>query len=471
MKRLTLILIATLVAVSSATQVLVPEFAVENESLLSQAERSYLTNVLREQALKTLPPEQNYTVLSEESTMDSVYFTTQSQISQFGSSLAISVELYQAPEKKLLASFNDKGANAEELEKVINEKAGDLFNKVKANDGSVDSAQVANGSLSVQPKLKKDIGEYKDLKVVIDSTAYTETNIELVAGTHTVQISHPCYEPFNVTVVIEGGKHQVLADSLKATSACVAPVVKTTDSVLTVQKEPKKDSVAKKAAPQKQGKRWWLGASVAATYNDFYGTNFGFGSLKSGDDYTLKLSGADELLGNYWGFGANIGIGGLFLFKPNFGVRADIALASRRGTGESNVTVKLYWDDDSRRPEKSDLQLDYYVRQMNIDVPVAFRYILPNSVYAELGPMMSFSLYSKTKFKVTDMYGVEEFREHDCFDVFEFDAVAGVGMMRHIGKSILDLNLRFVLGVTPLNDADDAPRTWQGQFNIAYWFI
>jgi hypothetical protein len=43
--------------------------------------------------------------------------------------------------------------------------------------------------------------------------------------------------------------------------------------------------------------------------------------------------------------------------------------------------------------------------------------------------------------------------------------------MRNIGKSIVDFNLRFVLGVTPLNDSDDAPKTWQGQFNISYWFI
>ena len=135
------------------------------------------------------------------------------------------------------------------------------------------------------------------------------------------------------------------------------------------------------------------------------------------------------------------------------------------------MAVKLYWDDEDRQPEKSDLEIEHYVRQMNIDIPLGFRYILPNQMYVELGPMASFNLYSKTKFEVTDIYGTQEFREHNCFKTFEFDVLGGIGLMRHIGKTILDFNMRFVLGVTPLSDGSDSPKTWQGQFNIAYWFL
>ena len=62
---------------------------------------------------------------------------------------------------------------------------------------------------------------------------------------------------------------------------------------------------------------------------------------------------------------------------------------------------------------------------------------------------------------MSHIYGTQEFREHDCFNTFEFAIVSGVGVMRPIGKSMLDVGLRFVVGVTPLSDADDSPKTWQ----------
>ena len=218
-------------------------------------------------------------------------------------------------------------------------------------------------------------------------------------------------------------------------------------------------------------KRFWAGLTVAGTYNDFHGTKFGFDNIESGEGYQLKVKGADDVMANYWGIGANVGLSGLFLINSYFGVRADLALASRRGNGESDVSVRLYWDDETRQPEKSDIKMKYYVRQMNIDVPLALRFMFPSRVYLEAGPMMSFNLYSKTKFSVTDIYGTEEFREHDCFDVFEFATVYGIGGMRPIGKTMLDIGLRFVYGITALSDADDSPKTWQWQFNIAFWFI
>lgn len=225
---------------------------------------------------------------------------------------------------------------------------------------------------------------------------------------------------------------------------------------------------SKKDTPQK---KFWAGAFVAATYNDFYGTKFGFENLESGDDYTLKVEGADDVLGNYWGVGGNIGLSGLYLFTPFFGLRADLGVAFRRGSGKSDVTVKVYWEDVARIPEKSDLEIDYHVEQLNIDIPLAMRVLLPGMIYAELGPMMSFNLYSKCKFDIDDEFGTQEIRETNTFKVVEFDLLTGVGVMRPVGKSILDFNLRFVLGITPLNDADDPPKTWQWQFNVAYWFI
>ena len=217
--------------------------------------------------------------------------------------------------------------------------------------------------------------------------------------------------------------------------------------------------------------KWMVGLTVAGTYNDFWGTKFGFDHIQPSRDYQLRIEGVGELMSNYWGVGANAGLTALFLFKPYLGLRTDVVLASRRGSGESDVTVKLYWNDASRQPEKSDIKMKYYVRQMNIDVPIAARFILPSQVYFEAGPLFSFNMYSKIKFSVTDMYGTGEYREHACFNTFEFAALGGIGVMRPIGKTVLDIGLRFVFGITPLSDMDDAPKTWQGQFNVAYWFI
>ena len=231
-----------------------------------------------------------------------------------------------------------------------------------------------------------------------------------------------------------------------------------------------KASVTKPEEKLAPRKKFWGGVFAGATYNDFWDTKFGFANLKSGDGYTLKVDGADDLLGNYWGVGVNGGLSGLFLFNSYIGLRADVGVAFRQGKGRSDVTVKLFWNDESRTPEKADLEIAYSEKQLNIDVPVLLRAMVPNVMYVEAGPVASFNLYSHHKSTVKE-YGSETFKENGGLNVFEFDVAFGLGTMRPVGKSMLDFNLRFVLGITPLSDSDDSPKTWQGQFNVTYWFL
>lgn len=281
---------------------------------------------------------------------------------------------------------------------------------------------------------------------------------------------------YREVVAVDLKWHEVVKVSHEMKERKVAPVADDTrDLAEMAYDELDGNKPERRVAPLKQDeppqKRFWGGVFAAATYNDFYGTEFGFGKLKSGDDYTLKVEGADDVLGNYWGVGANIGFGGLYLLTSNIGFRADVGVAWRQGSGKSDVTVKVFWYEEGRDPEKSDLEIDYHINQINIDVPLALRVMLPSMVYAEVGPIMSFNLYSKCEFDIDDEFGTQEIREDNTFKAFEFDVFGGVGVMRPIGKSFLDFSLRFVLGITPLNDSNDAPKTWQGQFNIAYWFI
>lgn len=127
-------------------------------SLLTLQERLYLTDVLRGQAVKILPAEQNFTIMTRENisvmlppgtTIEdcegsclaetgkniSADYVAQARVTFFGGSLAISAEIYETAGNKLLASFNGRGAGVNELENIIKEQSADFFRKVKGATG------------------------------------------------------------------------------------------------------------------------------------------------------------------------------------------------------------------------------------------------------------------------------------------------------------------------------------------------
>lgn len=236
--------------------------------------------------------------------------------------------------------------------------------------------------------------------------------------------------------------------------------------------------VAESAAPASSAsatpafKRFYMGVFASATYNDFYDSKLGLGGLnKKTSSYELVLSGGDDLMGNYWGIGANFGLSALFMVNPIFGLHMELGGAYRQGKGESDMTAVLMWTDEDKGTERVDLNIEYSMKQFNIDIPLFVRFVAPFGMYVEAGPMVSFSLYSQDKSTIDDGFGAQEYKNDDACDTFEFDAAFGIGTTQKIGSKALDVGLRFVLGITPLSDADDAPKTWQGQFNVAFWFI
>jgi hypothetical protein len=161
----------------------------------------------------------------------------------------------------------------------------------------------------------------------------------------------------------------------------------------------------------------------------------------------------------------------MFIASPYFNLRSDLNIALRQGTGKTNASVILDWKDSDKTDEKSDLEIEYSATQLNIDLPFLARVTIPGAIYFEAGPMFSFNVYSKSESKITDIYGTQKFDENGGLKAFEFDLATGIGISRSIGKSMLDFDLRFVFGMTRLSDANDAPKTWQGQLNITYWFL
>ena len=135
------------------------------------SDRQYLTNVLREEAVKQLPAEEDYTImtrdnisamlppgkaiedcegscLAETGRNISADYICQARVSSFGSKLALSAEIYETAGNKLVASFNGNGKNVEALLNVIKENAPEFFGKVKVSKRDAGSGGIGDAPVS-----------------------------------------------------------------------------------------------------------------------------------------------------------------------------------------------------------------------------------------------------------------------------------------------------------------------------------
>lgn len=127
---------------------------------VSLLDRQYLTNVLREQAIKELPAKQGFTIMTRENIQQmlppgkaiedcegnclvetgkniAADYICQARVGRFGVSLTLSAELYETAGNKLIASFNGRGANVEELLLLIESKSTDFFREIKEQNTPV----------------------------------------------------------------------------------------------------------------------------------------------------------------------------------------------------------------------------------------------------------------------------------------------------------------------------------------------
>ena len=134
---------------------------------VSLLDRQYLTNVLREQAVKELPAKQGFTIMTRENINAmlppgkaiedcegsclaetgkniAADYVCQARVGRFGSKLTLSAELYETAGNKLIASFNGRGADVEELLSLIESKAIEFFHAIK----DLNVVDVANSSSS-----------------------------------------------------------------------------------------------------------------------------------------------------------------------------------------------------------------------------------------------------------------------------------------------------------------------------------
>lgn len=215
--------------------------AKENVSL---SDRQYLTNVLREQAVLELPAVQNYTIMTRENIQQmlppgkaiedcegsclvetgkniAADYICQARVGRFGNSLTLSAELYETAGNKLIASFNGRGANVEELLDLIKQKSPEFFRQIKGSSGFAGVGGIAAvgsaGSFSYGGK-QKFIVEITSTPAgavpTIDGKAVpkclsTPCKVQVEEGNHRIVASFDRYEDAETLVDIKSNNQKV----------------------------------------------------------------------------------------------------------------------------------------------------------------------------------------------------------------------------------------------------------------------
>ena len=191
--------------------------------VITLEEKQYLTDVLRSEAVKILPAEQNYVIMTRENINMmlppgkaiedcegsclvetgkniSADYIAQGHVGRFANNLTITVELYETAGNKLMGSFSGKASNIEALEMGIRKKSQELFSRIVAN---------TFGTLDLQPVLAPKVGDEQDLVIKVDGEAtqdghaFARGQWKIPPGTHSIEFTHGCYQPlkFNVNIL------------------------------------------------------------------------------------------------------------------------------------------------------------------------------------------------------------------------------------------------------------------------------
>ena len=302
-----------------ATYVAVLETVAEDDvkELISPSDRHYLTNVLREMAVKQLPATLSYTIMTQENILEmlppgksledceggclvetgkniAADYICQARMGTFSGMLRLSAELYETASNKLIASLNVQGANLTEILQAVRKKSPGFFRSIMGGpadyvdeevvdntkkeskkfyaveittrmigatpsiDGNVipnctetpcktmveegrhnfsvshkrfgvaniivdvteNNQQVSisydsyRGWLWVDPVFAGPAAAKGKLDIFVDGVHKAGPMIELNAGFHKVQVSHPCYDPVEFEVKIERNKTSVFSQSI-----------------------------------------------------------------------------------------------------------------------------------------------------------------------------------------------------------------------------------------------------------------
>jgi len=213
------------------------------KEMVSLGERQYLTNILREKAVKVLPAELNFTIMTRENinvmlppgkTIEdcegsclaetgkniAADYVAQARIGTLGANLTISVELYETAGSKLLASFNGSSATVEGLVDEINGKAEDFFRKARGNEswgvsGFGDFSGAGDYSVNAKQKFIIDVEtEPAGATLSIDGRpeprcTSTPCRIQVEAGEHLFMAARDEYDVAEVVAEVKENGQEI----------------------------------------------------------------------------------------------------------------------------------------------------------------------------------------------------------------------------------------------------------------------
>ena len=198
---------------SFATYVAVLETAADGSAKdsVSLLDRQYLTNVLREQAVKELTAEENFTIMTRENINAmlppgkaiedcegsclaetgrniAADYICQARVGRFGKSLTLSAELYETAGNKLITSFNGRGADVEELLKLIEERSPAFFHRVKELAGLV-AGSTSSSVGSSNAKVVESVDENAELAEKTPSSSTSNIVSDMLSSTQSISSS------------------------------------------------------------------------------------------------------------------------------------------------------------------------------------------------------------------------------------------------------------------------------------------
>lgn len=245
--RLIWVLIAFLANFVMAAHVAVLETIGEGK-VLGRAERMYLTDRLREVAVKTLPAYMGFTIMTRENINEmlppgksleecegsclvetgkniSADYIAQARVNKFGSKLTISVELYETAGNKLVSSFTGRSADADGLLEEVEKKAVSLFSAINAqnvgvggNEGfsSFQEGESFNMNVSRQYVVRVN-SKPEGAMLSVDGRPKcksTPCNVQLVRGNHNFSFALDMYFDKDTSIDVQSNEQQITVSML-----------------------------------------------------------------------------------------------------------------------------------------------------------------------------------------------------------------------------------------------------------------
>lgn len=236
-------------AASTGKYVAVLETATEDTTVLSRSELQHLTDKLRAEAVKELPAEQGFTIMTRENIEAmlppskglaecegsclvetgkniSADYVAQGRAGRFGKKITLTVELYETAGAKLLGSLSVESPDADGLLDAIEKNSTPLFNKIKTKSSSFFRSGISglsygsslNGGLALPQQYIVNItttpsGASVNMDdIPLNGCSRTPCKVEVSTGEHHFVASLREYEDADSLVSITGKDQEIKLD-------------------------------------------------------------------------------------------------------------------------------------------------------------------------------------------------------------------------------------------------------------------